>query len=101
MYSHRPVTYMFIRPSCGRAYHVATGSVIPTISSWNHAIVTFTDNVEALNIGGGAYDRKTQDDAKQGLAVFDMLTLEWKEPYDTNAGPYERIDAPKEWYAKG
>jgi len=60
---------------------------------------------QILSIGG--VDRQTQgagmtqkDEAPNGLLLFDMSTLKWKDSYDANAAAYQRADAIKGWYSK-
>lgn len=61
---------------------------------------------QILSIGGA--DRQTQgagmtqkDEAPNGLLLFDMSTLKWKDSYDANAAGYQRADVIKAWYSKG
>lgn len=35
----------------------------------------------------------------QGIGVFDMTTMQWKDSYDANAQPYVTPEAVKSWYA--
>jgi Kelch motif len=35
----------------------------------------------------------------QGIGVFDLTAMQWKDNYDTNAQPYMTPDAVKSWYA--
>ena len=44
---------------------------------------------------------ETTDEWKQGLGIFDMHDLKWKDSYDPKAGAYESPDIVKDWYAKG
>ncbi|KAG7288143.1 hypothetical protein NEMBOFW57_007667 [Staphylotrichum longicolle] len=39
--------------------------------------------------------------AADGLLLFDMTTLQWKDSYDANAAAYERADDLKTWYGNG
>lgn len=61
---------------------------------------------QILSIGGA--DRQTQgagmtqkDEAPNGLLLFDMSTLKWKNSYDADATAYQRADVIKAWYSKG
>ena len=61
---------------------------------------------QILSIGGA--DRRTagagmkqKDEAPNGLLLFDMSTLKWKDSYDAGAAAYQRSDTIKSWYSKG
>ncbi|KAK1826104.1 hypothetical protein QBC39DRAFT_269751 [Podospora conica] len=61
---------------------------------------------QILSIGGA--DRQTQgagmtqkDEAPNGLLLFDMSTLKWKDSYDAKAAAYQRADAIKALYSQG
>jgi len=41
------------------------------------------------------------DPAPNGMLVFDMTTMQWKDSYDANAGPYKRPDDLNTWYSNG
>ncbi|KAK4251770.1 hypothetical protein C7999DRAFT_10577 [Corynascus novoguineensis] len=41
------------------------------------------------------------DPAPNGLLLFDMATLQWKESYDADAKPYERPKDLQTWYNNG
>jgi hypothetical protein len=57
---------------------------------------------QVLSIGGTiGLDWKDKDPAPQGLQVFDMTEMKWKESYDADAAPYERPAAIKAWYSNG
>jgi hypothetical protein len=54
-----------------------------------------------LSIGGTDKSRTDPDPAPQGLLLFDMTTLQWKDSYDANAAAYERASDLKTWYSNG
>lgn len=54
-----------------------------------------------LSIGGSDKARTDPDPAPQGLLLFDMTTLQWKDSYDANAAAYERANDLKAWYGNG
>ncbi|KAK4032433.1 hypothetical protein C8A01DRAFT_20491 [Parachaetomium inaequale] len=58
-------------------------------------------NRQVLSIGGLAGDWRTADTAPQGLLLFDMATMAWKDSYDTNAAAYEQAEVIKSWYGNG
>ena len=41
------------------------------------------------------------DEWKQGLGIFDMHELKWRDSYDPEAPPYEAPAVVREWYEKG
>ncbi|KAK0638453.1 hypothetical protein B0T16DRAFT_421214 [Cercophora newfieldiana] len=41
------------------------------------------------------------DPAPNGLLVFDMTAMAWRDSYDANAAAYEAPDAVQSWYSKG
>jgi hypothetical protein len=49
-----------------------------------------------LTIGGT--DGSGADPAPQGLLLFDMTALEWKDSYDADAAAYERNETVQKWY---
>lgn len=75
------------------------------ISRVNHAcsvagnrqmIVTGGLNPASANQSELIYSR---DVWTQGIGVFDLTTLQWKDSYDANAEPYTSPDPVKSWYA--
>jgi hypothetical protein len=56
---------------------------------------------EVLSIGGADKDRTDRDPAPQGLILFDMTSLEWKDMYAANTAEYERANSLKDWYNSG
>jgi hypothetical protein len=57
---------------------------------------------QVLSIGGtssGAWNEP--DPAPQGLLLFDMTEMKWKDSYDPNAADYERPPDLKTWYSNG
>lgn len=56
---------------------------------------------QMLSIGGTGSAWSDQDPAPQGLQLFDMTELKWKDSYDANAAAYERAAAIKTWYTNG
>ena len=61
------------------------------------------NNRQLLVVGGfGANPTYTvQDDWAQGLGVFDLTALAWKDRYDADAQPYEPAPAIADWYKNG
>ena len=53
---------------------------------------------QVLSIGGTDGSASEADPAPQGLLLFDMTSLEWKDSYDANAAAYERSETVKKWY---
>lgn len=56
---------------------------------------------QVLSIGGTNQQWEDKDLAPQGLLLFDMTTLEWKDTFDAGVDQYARADAIKEWYSNG
>ncbi len=56
---------------------------------------------QVLSIGGTASGWTDQDPAPQGLLLFDMTDLKWKDSYDANAAAYQRATDLKTWYSNG
>jgi hypothetical protein len=56
---------------------------------------------QMLSIGGTITSWTDQDPASQGLLLFDMTELKWKDSYDANAAAYERAADIKAWYSNG
>lgn len=54
---------------------------------------------QVLSIGGADKDRTDPDPAPQGLILFDMTSLEWKDAYDASTTEYERANSLKDWYS--
>lgn len=46
----------------------------------------------------GTIDHSLPDPWQQGLGVFDLTAMEWKEEYDSSAAPYITPDAVKAYY---
>lgn len=53
----------------------------------------------SANANGAAYEKR--DEFAQGLGVFDLPTLSWKDRYDADAGPYEPPQRVADWYNAG
>jgi len=53
--------------------------------------------------GGNDYPGswRVPDPWTQGIGVFDIVALEWKDKYDAKALAYETPGVVREWYAKG
>lgn len=56
---------------------------------------------QVLVIGGYGGNWTDPDPATNGLMLFDMTTLTWKDSYDANAGEYERAQYLRDWYGSG
>lgn len=56
---------------------------------------------QILTIGGHNGLWKVADPAPQGLLVFDMTAMKWKDSYDASAAAYESADDLKNWYNNG
>jgi len=55
-----------------------------------------------LSIGGWDNgDLMDRDPVPQGLLLFDMMALEWRDTYDAGAAEYERAPSLQEWYKNG
>ncbi|KAK0623789.1 hypothetical protein B0T14DRAFT_517058 [Immersiella caudata] len=67
----------------------------------NHACVAVGKR-QVLSVGGvnDTY-YNTKDNAPQGLQVFDMTRLVWKDDYDAGAAEYVRADVIADWYKNG
>lgn len=46
----------------------------------------------------GTPDQSLPDPWQQGLGIFDLTAMEWKEEYDSDAAPYMTPDAVKAYY---
>lgn len=44
---------------------------------------------------------RTTDEWKQGLGVFDVHDLQWRDGFDPDAGSYEPPAMVKDWYTAG
>lgn len=70
----------------------------------SHACI-IPDNRQMIVVGGGAEaggpNYEKPDVLAQGLGVFDLHTLSWKDRYDANAGPYEPPQTVTDWYDEG
>lgn len=42
-----------------------------------------------------------QDPFPQGLGIFDLVDLEWKDTFDADASDYRTPDTVQEWYDDG
>jgi len=61
-------------------------------------------NRQVLSIGGtNPYSKQwtDPDPAPQGLLIFDMTAMQWKDSYDANAAAYESPEVIKGWYSNG
>ena len=56
---------------------------------------------QVLTIGGTDSSWTKVDPAPNGLLVFDMTAMEWKDAYDAGAAEYERAEKIKGWYGSG
>jgi hypothetical protein len=62
-------------------------------------------NRQLLSVGGSSaevqdpiYGFADPDPNAQGLGIFDLTDLEWKDGYDANAALYESADEIQQWY---
>lgn len=58
-------------------------------------------NRQMLSVGGGGTGWSDKDPAPQGLMLFDMTEMKWKENYDADAAAYEQPAEIKSWYDNG
>ncbi|KAK3385929.1 hypothetical protein B0H63DRAFT_394993 [Podospora didyma] len=58
-------------------------------------------NRQVLSIGGVNGSWIDKDPAPQGLQLFDMTSLAWKDTYDANAASYEAPEVIKKLYSNG
>lgn len=60
-----------------------------------------TDSNQMIIIGGYNPNAKPEkkDPWSQGIGVFDMTTLEFKDSYEAKAGPYKTPDVIKRYYS--
>ena len=72
----------------------------------HHDCAVASNNSQMIVVGGidmtandGHYWGGT-DEWKQGLGIFDMHELKWKDSYDPEAPPYEAPAIVREWYEK-
>ncbi|CAG9990552.1 unnamed protein product [Clonostachys byssicola] len=86
----------------GFVWHRADGAGINPRT--HHACVR-AGNRQILSIGGvntsDSDGMSTKDSLPQGLGIFDMTKMEWKETYDAGAEPYATPEIIKKWYADG
>ncbi|KAK4149394.1 hypothetical protein C8A00DRAFT_18906 [Chaetomidium leptoderma] len=54
---------------------------------------------QMLNIGGHNGSFGDQDPAPQGLLLFDMTEMKWKDSFNADAADYERAATIKTWYS--
>lgn len=84
----------------GFVWHQADGARIDPRT--HHACVR-AGNRQMLSIGGvnttEADGMATKDSSPQGLGIFDMTRMEWKESYNADAEPYATSEIIKKWYA--
>jgi hypothetical protein len=67
-----------------------------SVAAKRQMIVTGGLNPAAANQSELIYSR---DIWTQGIGVFDLTAMQWKDKYDVNAAPYKTPDAVKSWYA--
>ena len=64
-----------------------------------------TGNRQMLSIGGiNTHKNKPWEDKdgfSQGIGVFDMTELQWKENYDHEAAVYDSPKPVRDWYSSG
>ncbi|KAJ4298401.1 hypothetical protein N0V88_003431 [Collariella sp. IMI 366227] len=58
-------------------------------------------NRQMLSIGGTDGTWTKRDPAPQGLLLFDMTEMKWKDSFDANAAAYERPAKLKSFYSDG
>ncbi|KAL1841535.1 hypothetical protein VTJ49DRAFT_6964 [Mycothermus thermophilus] len=56
---------------------------------------------QVLVIGGYNGNATHPDPAPNGLPLFGMSTLTWKDAYDADAGEYDRAQSISDWYSSG
>ncbi len=56
---------------------------------------------QMLSVGGTRTDWRDKDPAPQGLLLFDMTEMKWKDSYDANAADYQRAADIGAWYKNG
>ncbi|KAK4239500.1 hypothetical protein C8A03DRAFT_14122 [Achaetomium macrosporum] len=56
---------------------------------------------QMLSIGGWTGDWGYKDPFQQGLVLFDMTEMRWKDSFDATVTTYERNDGLKTWYTNG
>jgi len=56
---------------------------------------------QILSIGGMGSSGTEQDQAPQGMLLYDMTAMKWKDDYDASLGPYERSNLVKSFYKSG
>ena len=54
---------------------------------------------QIISENNGTWPYGTVDPWPQGLGVFDITDLEWKDRYDASAGPYQTPEMVKQYYA--
>ena len=65
------------------------------------------NNRQMISIGGtdmqeaGRSEWTGRDPFPQGLGVFDMTALEWRDNYDHQDRPYDSPKHVQDWYADG
>lgn len=52
-------------------------------------------------IAGSPEHDNTKDIFPQGLGIFDLTRLAWKDEYDAAAADYDSPDIVKSWYDEG
>jgi hypothetical protein len=80
-------------PQSPRIFHtceVVGRRQLVTIGGLNHHYSSSIPNV---------WDVK--DTFSQGLGIFDMTDMVWKDSYDANASDYQSPEVVKDWYAAG
>ena len=54
---------------------------------------------QAISENNGTWPYSVVDPWPQGLGVFDITDMEWKDSYDAGAGPYRTPEMVKQYYA--
>jgi hypothetical protein len=67
--------------------------------AWNSCLSVGKRQV--LSIGGWTGDWTKKDPFQQGLKLFDMTDMTWKDSYDASVTTYERNADLKTWYTNG
>lgn len=95
------------------AFHWIQVNYPPSSPRSSHTCTTFHNTAQIISHGGtdpAASGRNftqlsqtifsTADPRKQGLGIFNLTSLTWKDSFDPNAPPYVQSDPIKQYYAQ-